>query len=251
MTPHSIPWQVQVIKLLKVGSQMAQCGGCGGSLINSRNVITAAHCVVGDQVRVCLFNGTCEGDSNPFETTNKECKNCLVENLAWANPSKLAVVLGQHKTHCTAGHLETDGTIVPICSISAHPSITNIWKFYVDQQNPDRGDNDFAILWLTNKVTFNEKISPICLPTPNMADGYLRGKILTTSGWGLGSVKNGKHVLTATKLFGVSNDICAKANSENSPRPIPNLTKNMLCAGQPNDEKTTCPGDSGGISNKF
>ena len=82
-----------------------------------------------------------------------------------------------------------------------------------------------------------------------MGNEYLVDKVLTTSGWGRGSVENGKYVLKAVKLCGVSNEVCAKGNANGTEitGPVPNLSKNMLCAGHPDQEKSVCPGDSGGM----
>ena len=62
---------------------------------------------------------------------------------------------------------------------------------------------------------------------------------------------NGKNILMAVKLPGVSNEVCWKDNLDNGkywPDVVwPNVTENMLCAGYPYEDKTVCPGDSGGI----
>ena len=82
-----------------------------------------------------------------------------------------------------------------------------------------------------------------------MGNEYLVDKVLTTSGWGRGSVENGKYVLKAVKLYGVSNEVCAKGNANETEitGPLPKISKNMLCAGPPYQEKAACPGDSGGM----
>ena len=224
VTPHSIPWQALVVISFKSGLK----GRCGGSLIDSRNVLSAAHCTFDRQLL------TLETD-----------------------PTKFSVMLGQHQT---LSGLTTDGLNVSVCRVSMHKSITSVSDF-MGSTNPDKFlNNDFVILLLTNPVTFNGKISPVCLPTPNMDDKFLLNKTLTASGWGIGSETESVpsiQTLHAVKLLGVSNEMCSKAHSA-SDKTLPSshplrkqpitITKNMLCAGYLDEAKSICVGDSGGRS---
>ena len=224
VTPHSIPWQALVVMSFKSGRKMR----CGGILIDSRNVLSAAHCTFDQQLRKLV-----------------------------TDPTIFSVMLGQHQT---MNGLTTDGLNVSVCRVSIHKSITSVLDF-MGGGNPDKIlDNDFVMLLLTHPVTFNGKISPVCLPTPNMDDQFLVNKTLTASGWGIGSEKESVpsgmyQTLHAVKLLGVSNEMCSKAHSDAdktlpSSHPVRKLlrtiTKNMLCAGYLNETKSVCVGDSGG-----
>ena len=216
VTPHSIPWQAQVRVTFKSGLT----ANCGGSLIDSRNVLSAAHCAA------TPWQDQLQGHELTFVT----------------DPTKFVVIVGQHQS---MGGITTDGLNVTVCRVSIHKSLKNAKDLFTDL------DNDFLILLLTNPVTFNDKISPVCLPTPNMDDHFLVNKTLLASGWGVGSqtesLPNYK-TLHAVKLLGVSNEMCSKAHSDadigNNPKVI--ITRNMLCAGYLNETKSICAGDSGG-----
>ena len=96
VTPHSIPWQAQVITTFKSGTKAR----CGGSLIDSRNVLSAAHCAatpVIDQL---------QGHELIFVT----------------DPTKFVVILGQHQS---MGGITTDGLNVTVCRVSIHKSLKN------------------------------------------------------------------------------------------------------------------------------
>ena len=219
VTPHSIPWQAQVIITFKSGSKSR----CGGSLIDSRNVLSAAHC------------------------TATPVQDWGVHELTFVtDPTKYMVILGQHQS---MGGVTTDGLSVSVCKVSIHKSLTTAQDFYGNSKK--RLDNDFVILLLTNPVTYNNKISPVCLPTPNMDDQFLVNKTLMASGWGVGSQTESLpmyQTLHAVKLLGVSNEKCSKAHSDAEIGENPNviITRNMLCAGYLNETKSICAGDSGG-----
>ena len=217
VTPHSIPWQAQVLTTFKSGLKSR----CGGSLIDSRNVLSAAHCAAN-------FVDFLQGHELTFVT----------------DPTKFSVILGQHQS---MGGITTDGLNLTVCRVSIHKSLKNAQDLFADL------DNDFVILLLTNPVTFNNKISPVCLPTPNMDDQFLVNKPLMASGWGVGSQteslpRSKYQTLHAVKLLGVSNEMCSKAHSEAALGKNPNIiiTRNMLCAGYLNETKSICTGDSGG-----
>ena len=173
------------------------------------------------------------------DKSSKECHECYRKNAEYEmDPSKYIVILGQHE----AGGWGTDGFRVGVCNISLPPPSQSLENLF------DSGfDNDFSILWLTRPILLNDKVSPVCLPTPNMTEGFLLDKNLITSGWGGGSFVDGNNILMAVELPGVSNEICSIRNLELTDAWNPNITQNMLCAGYPDENKSICPGDSGGM----
>merc|ERR1712200_82897 len=116
-----LPYQV----LMGPCNSNGQCMMCGGTILNKRYVVTAAH---------CLFDGNTQ--------------------LTVKGGAKFRVMVGEHD-HCK--HNEAGGKSYVLASVvHKHP------KFSMD--NPS-GDNDIAILKLSKDLTFSDKIKPACLPS--------------------------------------------------------------------------------------
>merc|ERR1712130_333719 len=115
---HEYPWQVGLVSI------NGRSPWCGGTLISSTHVLTAAHCTL------LICSGQHHGQ-------------CTVDQLA---PS-IRVILGEHNI------ADSDFNRVDVAEIINHPNF--------DQRT---FDNNYAILRLTNPVAFTNKVSPACLP---------------------------------------------------------------------------------------
>ena len=186
---------------------------CGGTLINSRNVLSAAHCTI------------------------------IIPSIRVAQPNAVMIYLGQHLG--LTPERSSDGVEAQVCGISIHPNY-----------RLQTGGADFSVLRLTNPVIFNDRIAPACLPAEHMSGNFLINEMLVASGWGKGSEVEGKSVLFSVELPGVRNDECSKLYDAFFNVSGPDflryyVTENMLCAGEPDSNKTTCSGDSGGMLSQF
>ena len=103
--------------------------------------------------------------------------------------------------------------------------------------NPATIDNDYAILVLSQPVSFTDEVSPACLPD-NWENTY-DGVSATVTGWG--KTSSGSVVVAATLQEA---DVMVKSDAEcHNVFPVP-FTKNMICTG--GTGKGICDGDSGG-----
>merc|ERR1712088_612024 len=149
---HEYPWQVGLV------SRNGRTPWCGGTLISSTHVLTAAHCTQTDA-------------------------------------SSIRVLLGEHNI------ADSVFNRVDVAEIINHPDYDGRTT-----------DNDYAILRLSQAVTFTNEVAPACLPADT---GATYAGVLAT-------------VTTNTE--------CNNAYGS--------ITANMICAAD--SGKDSCQGDSGG-----
>ena len=109
--------------------------------------------------------------------------------------------------------------------------------------------NDISIITLSEEVTFNKKIAPVCLPSSTYED-YV-GEELTISGWGTLSLYGADtDKLQVAKVPYHTNQVCSGPGGPNGGRT--KITDNNICGGDFYPGKRShCHGDSGGIYQKI
>ena len=214
VSPYSIPWQVGFIML---GFPRPLCGG---TLISSNHVLSAAHC----------FDSSLDNYIYDFE-----------------------VIVGEHSVR---SRNDGDGTRHEVCHHAPHPKYRRELKTFQENWWDDPktewiGFYDFEIIRITIPVKIGIRAVPACLPPPRILNELRGGDILTVSGWGVPKYgenpPNPPDDLHSADVPFISNERCKEKSyltrqlHENRA-----LTESMLCAGHVEGGVDACQMDSGG-----
>ncbi|XP_052836121.1 melanization protease 1 [Drosophila gunungcola] len=199
------PWMA-LIEYTKPGNVKGH--HCGGSLINNRYVLTAAHCVSAipsDWQLTGVRLGEWDASTNPDCTTSRngrrECNDPYVD--------------------------------CPVVERIPHPQYPGNTR---DQLN------DIALLRLQNEIQFTEFISPVCLPTlASHRDALFLGRKVVVSGWGRTETNFTSNIKLKADLDPVPTSDCNQRYASQRRT----VTANQLCAGG-EEGVDSCRGDSGG-----
>ncbi|XP_066246548.1 trypsin-1-like [Euwallacea similis] len=101
-------------------------------------------------------------------------------------------------------------------------------------------NNDIAILELDIPVDFNEKMSPVCLPSSGSAD--YTGRVGIVAGWGRIEERGD----TSQILRKIAVPVWSTEQCHNSGYGEQKISGNMFCAGYEEGLIDSCQGDSGG-----
>ncbi|XP_028895834.2 serine protease easter isoform X1 [Zeugodacus cucurbitae] len=183
---------------------------CGGSLISSRYIVTASHCVNGKALpNDWLISAVRLGEWDT--TTNPDCE-----------------VDVRGEKDCAPMHID-----VPVENAIPHPRY---------DPNSMNQVNDIALLRLKNAVTFTDFIRPICLPlNNNLRTATFDDIIMDVAGWGKTESKSSSNVKLKAELVGVPLENCRHVYRPQSIL----LEATQMCAGGKKGVDS-CRGDSGG-----
>jgi secreted trypsin-like serine protease len=190
---------------------------CGGSLIDERTVVTAAHCIFDSE------SGT------------------LLSSMA------LSIVAGDHdlsihestEQHVPVLHMYAE-TTGPSCTLFLY---FDFRSYAHEQYRGDALENDIAVLTLAKPVLFSEAVGPVCLPS--RPSRQLVGTSCVAAGWGRLFDDAEWRTQTAVRLQEVdlsvlSDSICRRHYHQLH-------DESALCASNRFDpRKGTSFGDSGG-----
>ncbi|XP_064550405.1 melanization protease 1 [Drosophila montana] len=199
------PWMA-LIEYTKPGNVIGH--HCGGSLINNRYVLTAAHCVsaIPDSWRLTGVRlGEWDTTMNPDCTTERS-----------------------GKTDCNDPYVD-----VGVSEIIPHPQYPGNAR---DQLH------DIALLRLIRQITFTDFISPVCLPIkPEHQNTIFLGRKMVVAGWGRTETNSTSNVKKKAELESVATAECNR-RYQTQRRTV---TSSQICAGGV-EGIDSCRGDSGG-----
>ncbi|XP_013118286.1 serine protease 7 [Stomoxys calcitrans] len=164
------PWMVLLEYRNKKGEKVLNCGG---SLINTRYVITAAHCVKGEieqavgpltRIRLGEYN-----INEEIDCIRADCNDKVVE--------------------------------VGFDEVLPHPQY--------DVRNANNY-HDIALIRLDQDVQYSDFIRPICLPLPETRTAITPGELLIVAGWGRTLEARQSSVKKQLAIPVTANDVCAK-----------------------------------------
>ncbi|EDV91460.1 spaetzle-processing enzyme [Drosophila grimshawi] len=205
---YEFPWMV-LVQYTNPRNEMGFL--CGGTLINSRYVLTAGHCLKSTKLDMGNWKMHRVRLGEWDTTTSPDCE-----------------VLTNKKRTCAPMHLD----------IEVEDQIMH------EQYVPNSIDqlNDIALLRLKETVSYTESVLPICLPVAeDVRNKNYEGFAMEVAGWGVtedGTPSSRKKKITV--------DVWALKECQNKYRSYQrHISGSQLCSGG-KVNIDTCQGDSGG-----
>lgn len=209
-----------------VVSKSCKCGVSGNSTTSTKDdhrIVGGTNAAQGEFPWQAAL--VANGEKSPFcGGTLVSTKSVICASHCYTPVSQFKVVLGLNDYTQNTGQK----SFTPV-SFVTNPSF-----------NMQTVDWDYAVITLSQPVTFTSTMSPVCLPA--QTGSYYDNKMLTVTGWGT-LYSNGPqpNVLQKVNVMAITNAACtSKPNIYTSQQ----VTDRMICADSPG--KDSCQGDSGG-----
>ncbi|XP_078382415.1 trypsin-like [Oculina patagonica] len=139
------------------------------------------------------------------------------------SPSYYVLRLGDHNRNSNEGTEQN----IPASRVIKHPSYGS----------GGRLNNDIALIKLSRAAIINDRVSPACLPEANYIVPHWSNCYIT--GWGKIKHPGSTYpILQQAKIYALSESDCKSKYK--------GVTKQMLCAGDLDNGRGGCHGDSGG-----
>jgi secreted trypsin-like serine protease len=201
--PGEYPWMVAVL----FGDDLSGWGqGCGGALVDSTHVVTAAHCAV----------------------KNKKIPELHQSEMSGEDPAALRVAVRPQSLAAL-----TPADYIQVKNVFVHPTYAT-------------GDGDIAILELNTPVTVAQYAALASPATVDALVAERHAVRVIGYGLTAEDAKVSSDILNKVDVPLVHLDECRAGYSAGGNDGEDMITENMLCAGLPEGGKDSCQGDSGG-----
>ena len=170
---HSKPWVVRLIVAVPGGIMQ-----CGGTLIGTKTVVTAAHCVCKPYTNICNLEKDITLIMGDHHMTRTDCRDQITR------PENEQCFIGVKSAQA---YKEWNGNvyfpfvfnyILPI----QNPILSRCITFFFFKKGFIRYGNDIALIAVDRKVTLNQKVQIARLPNPDAP--CPDGMNLVVAGWG-------------------------------------------------------------------
>lgn len=208
------PWQVAVDSPPSVGGNGFDRQFCGGSLISSTAVLTAAHCVF---------------DAGAFQ-----------------QPAAFSLITGRTTLSSSEGTETPASDVIYFVDVNGRPTPQSVTQPAAGPQLYDPASSRWDVAIIELNTPAPAPASPIAIADGSERGLWDAGDTVYATGWGARStipaVPNYADTLEAVELKVVSDADCGDTSSYGGGfDPV-----TMVCAGVPGGGKDTCQGDSGG-----
>lgn len=223
-TDYKVPWQA-FIQIKRADNTTARCGG---SLIDQRYIVSAAH---------CFHNIMQKPQSIRIALGIVRLSDPEKDNMSWKIPVKPARKKsskhrrGEEIIYLSQRDLHVHPSYAGGCQGSSRCVIRDF-------------NADVAILKLPYPIQTNSYVRTLCMPNAKILRSNLGNLDCRVAGWG-NTGMNG-HISFPRYLRWAMVSILDSNKCNKTKAYRDNITQNMLCAGRWEGGVDTCQGDSGG-----